>query len=845
MSFASGQLCRFYSRGKICRYGDACRYQHTVRDLSTASDHQAGRPLAEESPPSLLNPGESCPKITPEGNYEGLNQENCDQVVSQASNSLSETTSGIKICSFFAKRRWCSFGKKCRFLHEIPDTQHAVSQASSIAPVPSTADSLPFQQKDNEDDSQAVDRQQGPETSSHDDKKNEKRICNFFARTGRCHYGQRCHFQHDKNHRQVVKQSQNIDRESKKETVQASEKSKSVLDRPDPTRSNKRLCPYFKKGYCRWGERCRFWHPMDMMDDLIENFDESVDIQETSNHGNTKIAAESKDSTNGSGARQQMSSGQRQQTFPSRPPVKPPNQKILLRRETASQEEMDKLRKTEIDQLKKRFPRDRCKVINDDPDTFQCNVNFHPSDPDWPYDVKNFELEFTIPSTYPREMLSITLPEDQDLPATVGRYLDSCVVGWVKEKRDYLETQGNYEIIFRPFLRWFDKSLEANVTEALKQMKREIVAKAAGFQFINATELQTKYKASENNEDLELDGSEEDSDEYSDVDSGETCSDEDSEPTPASHNTDRDMDTEKKGTEITLKNLQLREGANTLMCDKIHITIQCGRCKNHTDFNTPSHRINSVSCTKCNQSQLLTFRPVLMHQFSSVMGYLDLENCTAFDLVLQDCEARVGCVNCSKESKISGLLPGQVSNTWCRHCHQKMKIATDTVQFFQLQPSGVVTDPKQKVHEVAIKKRRVLKDPAIKEGKPLPDNGACKHYKKSYRWFRFPCCGMVYPCDVCHDEQSDGHEMVFANRVICGFCCKEQMYAPDRPCVTCQQMLTRGKSSHWEGGLGCRNKVKMGKNDSQKYSSLNKTISRQAQKLKESRLKKGNKHRNA
>lgn len=184
-------------------------------------------------------------------------------------------------------------------------------------------------------------------------------------------------------------------------------------------------------------------------------------------------------------------------------------------------------------------------------------------------------------------------------------------------------------------------------------MKREIVAKAAGFQFINATELQTKYKASENNENLELDGSEEDSDEYSDMDSGETCSDEDSEPTPASHNTDRDMDTEKKGTEITLKNLQLREGANTLMCDKIHITIQCGRCKNHTDFNTPPHRINSVSCTKCNQSQLLTFRPVLMHQFSSVMGYLDLENCTAFDLVLQDCEARVGCVNCSKESKIS------------------------------------------------------------------------------------------------------------------------------------------------------------------------------------------------
>ncbi|XP_046549896.1 uncharacterized protein LOC124259746 [Haliotis rubra] len=836
MSFASGQLCRFYSRGKVCRYGDACRYQHTVRDLSTSTDHLPGGQLVEESPPSLLNPDkEVYPKITTEGNNEGLNQENCDQIVSQTSNISSENTTSIKICSFFAKRKWCSFGRKCRFLHEIPDTQNAVNQASSTAPVPSIEDSLSFQQKDN-DDFQAVDGKPAPETSQ-DDKNNERKICNFFARTGRCHYGQRCHFRHDRTRRKVVKPSQNVDQESKKETMQAPEKSERAANQSEPTRGNKRLCPYFKKGYCKWGERCRFWHPVDMMNDLTENFNESVEIQETPNDG--------VESTNESGARQQTGSGRRQQTFPNRPPVRPPNQKILLKRETASQEEMDKLRKTEVDQLQKRFPKDRCKVIKDGPDTFQCNVNFHPSDPDWPYDVKNFELEFTIPSTYPQEMLSISLPEDQDLPATVRRYLNSCVVGWVKEKRDNLESQGNYEIIFRPFLRWFDKSLEANVTEALRQMKREIVAKAAGFEFISATELQEKYKASENNDDSELTGSEEGSDEFTDIDSEETVSDEDSEPTTVSNNADRDVDTERKGTQITLKNLQLREGASTLMYDKIHINIQCGRCKNHTDFNSPSQRVNSVSCSKCNQTQLLTFRPVLMHQFSSIMGYLDLENCTAFDLVLQECVARLGCDNCSKESKIDGLSPGQVSNTWCRHCHQKMKIAADSVQFFQLQPSGVVTDPKQKVHEVAAKKRRVPKDPAIQEGKPLPANGTCKHYKKSYRWFRFPCCGMVYPCDVCHDEQSDSHEMVFANRVICGFCCKEQIYAPDRPCTTCQQMLTRGKSSHWEGGLGCRNKVKMSKNDSQKYSNTNKTISKQAQKLKESRQKKGAKSRHA
>ena len=32
------------------------------------------------------------------------------------------------------------------------------------------------------------------------------------------------------------------------------------------------------------------------------------------------------------------------------------------------------------------------------------------------------------------------------------------------------------------------------------------------------------------------------------------------------------------------------------------------------------------------------------------------------------------------------------------------------------------------------------------EGNPLPDLGACKHFKKSLRWLRFSCCGKVYLC---------------------------------------------------------------------------------------------------
>ncbi|VDP51660.1 unnamed protein product [Schistosoma curassoni] len=115
----------------------------------------------------------------------------------------------------------------------------------------------------------------------------------------------------------------------------------------------------------------------------------------------------------------------------------------------------------------------------------------------------------------------------------------------------------------------------------------------------------------------------------------------------------------------------------------------------------------------------------------------------------------------------------------------------------------------------------------IQDGSPLPAYGSCKHYRKSYRWLRFPCCGRLEPCDVCHDNSAvDGHEMELATRMICGFCSKEQPFSTNKPCVRCDKMLSGTRSSHWEGGKGCRNQVTMSRKDSRKYSHVNKVISK-------------------
>ncbi len=127
--------------------------------------------------------------------------------------------------------------------------------------------------------------------------------------------------------------------------------------------------------------------------------------------------------------------------------------------------------------------------------------------------------------------------------------------------------------------------------------------------------------------------------------------------------------------------------------------------------------------------------------------------------------------------------------------------------------------------------------------------GTCKHYRKSFRWLRFPCCGkcsfdrfdpqsiellMVcenpfvillfssgkcYPCDTCHDAAED-HPAVWANRMLCGFCGLEQPFS-SKPC-SCGSQLAKSSSMtrFWEGGKGNRNTRALSKNDSKKSVTI-------------------------
>jgi len=506
-------------------------------------------------------------------------------------------------------------------------------------------------------------------------------------------------------------------------------------------------------------------------------------------------------------------------------PIQRPNPSFLTF-EDAEKVGFDKLRETEITVIQKRFPKDKIKVVEDG-ENFTVNVIFTPSDPDWPYDINSFELRMTVPKDYPLEMLRVSLPKEQAMPETIRRYIDITISEYLEEKKKQ-RSSNQIELMFRPFLKWLDRSIDDITTEALKQFKRELVAKAAGIEILSPLMLQEKLKAVS---DSDGDGSEDGSDsqsEDSEEESEEESSSEDEENTQG---VTLDLDPAKKGTEIDLRHLQLKENVATLLFDKIKLVLQCSRCKTHADLIVHQNRVVSLRCGRCSHNQFVNFRPAMVHAFSSAMGYLDLDGCSAFDLILQDCRCQVACMACSKSSKIEGLSSGQIVSDWCQACNGRFKIAIESVKFNQLVPSEIVTAA-NKVIEIAPSKslRKPPKDPAMREGMPLPEFGTCRHYKHSYRWLRFPCCGKVYPCDVCHDKKED-HEMTFANRMICGHCCKEQNYSPDRPCTACGQHMTKTRSSHWEGGQGCRDKIAMSKGDSAKHRNQSKTTSNHKKKV--------------
>ncbi|KAI1880634.1 hypothetical protein JX265_000874 [Neoarthrinium moseri] len=261
----------------------------------------------------------------------------------------------------------------------------------------------------------------------------------------------------------------------------------------------------------------------------------------------------------------------------------------------------------------------------------------------------------------------------------------------------------------------------------------------------------------------------------------------------------------ESGTSISFPSIELY-GIELLQVSILGINVKCERCRTMNEVTGLKPGIEKgASCKKCATAFSIKFRQELVHQNSVRGGFIDVAGCTVSDMLPSTFVPT--CGRCSSPGLGLVSVRGEVTTNVCRECHGKFTFKIPEVKFLAITRGAVPlsTGPRRRQEKLG-----------LHAGDPLPDRGACSHYKRSYRWFRFSCCSKVHPCDKCHDQAED-HINEWANRMICGWCSREQNYAVEA-CGFCGRSVIGKKGrGFWEGGKGTRDKTRMSRKDKRKF----------------------------
>ncbi|OBR02814.1 CHY zinc finger domain-containing protein [Colletotrichum higginsianum IMI 349063] len=308
---------------------------------------------------------------------------------------------------------------------------------------------------------------------------------------------------------------------------------------------------------------------------------------------------------------------------------------------------------------------------------------------------------------------------------------------------------------------------------------------------------------------------------------GDTSDDDDDDSSSSGQNTEDDSDegggagldveppglasglTPERGTAISFPTIELHS-IELFQVSILNLSVKCSRCKTINEITGLRHEVpQTASCRKCAAGFAAQFRQQLVHANSTRAGFVDLTGCTVADM-LPSTFVPV-CAKCSTPSQGLVSVRGDATTNVCRTCHGRFTFKIPAVKFLAISAGGLAaptTGPVKKAEKLG-----------LHAGTPLPDRGACGHYKKSYRWFRFSCCARVHPCDRCHDE-AENHVNEWANRMVCGWCSREQRYSPEA-CGFCgRSVIGRKGKGFWEGGKGTRDRKLMSRKDPRKFKRV-------------------------
>ena len=464
------------------------------------------------------------------------------------------------------------------------------------------------------------------------------------------------------------------------------------------------------------------------------------------------------------------------------------------------------VKKTDLDKLKIRFT-STLKIIEKNSDYEIIYFKLKPSDPDFPFDLDFLELELKV--------------NVQDTPSSPLKVLNQDIP---EELRSNIEMKWELESRLNIFdrIKWLDRHLESLLI--LPSIKESVPAPCESLQsavkFIPFQNISLESPAIQEHSNDQKESNQE-------------CDPEDDQEDDQLDNpTLYEIKKTQKGSQIRILNKTLKN-ISLVQCTTFNMSIKCSRCKAPVDAALTQEEV-WITCSTCSQSLGAQFIPNFIHSDvhsdSNILGYVDVSN----GIVIADFLPSVFTVLCEQghETVVKSAQFGIDYYLNCIQCHMNMQLNLDGIKCIKISTDSSLI-PKNQI------KRKPQKDTLgiTKKGSNLPLNGTCEHYKKSFRWLRFPCCGKAYPCDTCHDLQTkNGHELTWANRMMCGFCSKEQPL--NSKCCSCGKELTKNASGgFWEGGKGTRDRSKMSKRDEHKYKGVNKTVSQKSARVGGSKSK--------
>lgn len=246
---------------------------------------------------------------------------------------------------------------------------------------------------------------------------------------------------------------------------------------------------------------------------------------------------------------------------------------------------------------------------------------------------------------------------------------------------------------------------------------------------------------------------------------------------------------QQAGVRLQLSRLLLD---NVAAVEPLQITLQvaCVRCHKPTaaTLQPDAHdvAVSAETCMRCHASMEVRMAPQLLHEANDVLGHVRCNGCVAMDLL--PCMLGVQCAVCSAGTALRDVQVGLLATKACRRCHTTMGLFIAAALFVDNSTRSSKCGVHHHTPRSAPHNNNTHTPLIIVPGTPLPATGTCRHYRHSHRWFRFPCCGQRFPCDLCHEEAvEDGHPVGWANRMVCGFCSSEQAVAA--VCAHCDKRL--------------------------------------------------------